>query len=156
MRLLLAESHAALAEMVRLYFSKTGDLVHIAPAVEPCLTELAVWQPEALVLDWSLAGGGGRAVLERLLAAERSTPASSTRPLIVPTFTGALPRELSGPIGALITVWMLKPFALRELSAVLHEVTDTRRAAVQSLTVQPTSGLAAGPLPSAGICGAEC
>lgn len=155
MRLLLAESHAALAEMVRLYFSKTGDLVHIAPAVEPCLTELAVWQPEALVLDWSLAGGGGRAVLERLLAAEPGS-LGARRPLVVPTVTGPAPRELSGSIGALIAVWMLKPFLLRELSAVLHEVGDARRATGQFRSAQPPTALPVSPASSPGICGAEC
>lgn len=128
MRLLLAESHRALAEVMRLFFAKTGAEVRLAPAVEPCLAELAGWQPDVLILDWSLAGGGGREVLQHVAATQRGLARTVPRPIVVPTLTGKVPRELSGALAEVVTVSMLKPFSLRYLLRVIEEVDRSRHA----------------------------
>jgi|HubBroStandDraft_6_1064221.scaffolds.fasta_scaffold1091398_1 DNA-binding response OmpR family regulator len=65
-RLLLADADKAMSGLCRAYLSHFGYQVETALDGAECLSKLRRHQPDLLLLDWGLPGGGGEKVLAEL------------------------------------------------------------------------------------------
>jgi DNA-binding response OmpR family regulator len=65
-RLLLADADKAMSGLCRAYLSHFGYHVETALDGAECLSKLRRHQPDLLLLDWGLPGGGGETVLAEL------------------------------------------------------------------------------------------
>ncbi len=65
-RLLLADADKAMSGLCRAYLSHFGYHVETALDGAECLAKLRRHQPDLLLLDWGLPGGGGETVLAEL------------------------------------------------------------------------------------------
>jgi DNA-binding response OmpR family regulator len=65
-RLLLADADKAMSGLCRAYLSHFGYHVETALDGAECLSKLRRRQPDLLLLDWGLPGGGGETVLAEL------------------------------------------------------------------------------------------
>jgi CheY-like chemotaxis protein len=125
-KILLVEDDRLAAEMTEETLRSHGGHETVrAASPEEALTRLAVWEPNALVLDLFLPGMDGLAFL-RQLRAMRGRQGKVRLPVIVTTAapTPDLLRVLDvrdelGPL------WVLrKPFDPRELLELLQEIAD--------------------------------
>jgi DNA-binding response OmpR family regulator len=65
-RLLLADADSAMTGLCRAYLMHFGYQVDTALDGNECLSKLRRRQPDLLLLDWGLPGGGGEKVLSQL------------------------------------------------------------------------------------------
>ncbi len=65
-RLLLADADSSMSGLCRAYLTHFGYQVDTAQDGNECLSKLKRRQPDLLLLDWGLPGGGGEKVLAEL------------------------------------------------------------------------------------------
>lgn len=110
LRILAVEDDPDTAEAVRAVLGDEGHEVRIALDGRKALAELAVWQPDVVILDLLLPALSGHALLRYL----RDLPEYRQVPVLV--MSGALP-TLSKVDGA--TSVLAKPFELTQLIDII-------------------------------------
>lgn len=110
MKLLLVEDQPELAENVKEYFQKEGDICEVASSVQDATNKIAAFDYDVLLLDLMLPDGDGLTIL---------SSAKATRPdlgVVIISAKDSLDDKLKGlNIGA--DDYLPKPFHLAELNA---------------------------------------
>ena len=113
-RALVFEDDANIAELLRLYLSKDGFDVMIAPDGNKAEADFDLFQPDVMLLDIMLPGKDGWTVC-------RDIRKKSSTPIIMLTAKGETSDKVTGlEMGA--DDYVTKPFEVKELLARVHAV----------------------------------
>ena len=113
-RALVVEDDANIAELIRLYLSKDGFDVMIAPDGNKAEADFDLFQPDVMLLDIMLPGKDGWTVC-------RDIRKKSSTPIIMLTAKGETNDKVTGlEMGA--DDYVTKPFEVKELLARVHAV----------------------------------
>ena len=113
-RALVVEDDANIAELLRLYLSKDGFDVMIAPDGNKAEADFDLFQPDVMLLDIMLPGKDGWTVC-------RDIRKKSSTPIIMLTAKGETNDKVTGlEMGA--DDYVTKPFEVKELLARVHAV----------------------------------
>ena len=113
-RALVVEDDANIAELIRLYLSKDGFDVMIAPDGNKAEADFDLFQPDVMLLDIMLPGKDGWTVC-------RDIRKKSSTPIIMLTAKGETSDKVTGlEMGA--DDYVTKPFEVKELLARVHAV----------------------------------
>lgn len=113
-RALVVEDDANIAELLRLYLSKDGFDVMIAPDGNKAEADFDLFQPDVMLLDIMLPGKDGWTVC-------RDIRKKSSTPIIMLTAKGETSDKVTGlEMGA--DDYVTKPFEVKELLARVHAV----------------------------------
>lgn len=112
-RLVIAEDHAEMADVLLTYLEAAGYEVHLARDGIAAASLIERIAPTLVVLDANMPGLSGWTILERLKGPNGPSPAPQ---VVMLTGDDAFP-----PVSALADVVLRKPAALRKIAAVLAE-----------------------------------
>ena len=122
MKILIIEDHPAQLKLAHHVLSAAGHSVHDAEAAEHAFASIAEDRPEIILLDMSLPGMDGLALVRKL----RADPA--TRDIHIVAVT-SYPEKYSRneALAAGCDAYLLKPLSTRELPAQLAAVANAPR-----------------------------
>jgi DNA-binding response OmpR family regulator len=112
-RLVIAEDHAEMADVLLTYLDAAGYEVHLARDGISAASLIERVHPSLVVLDANMPGLSGWTILERLKGPGSPQPAPQ---VVMLTGDDAFP-----PVSSLADVVLRKPAALRKIAAVLAE-----------------------------------
>lgn len=121
-RILIADDELSMREMIALAVRLDGHQVVQAYDTGSAISQYALTQPDLLVLDLSMPGGGGTEVLGQL----RSAGAQICPVVIVTGHLDSVPERMRSGLGAYALIE--KPFAIDTLREAVRGALASRRA----------------------------
>jgi two-component system phosphate regulon response regulator PhoB len=120
-RILVIENEYAIQELIKANLARAGHTVVCASDAESALAMMEASAPDMVLLEWTLPGQSGIALIRRL----RAQPASRDLPIMmVSARDGEQDKILALECGA--DDYMTKPFSPREMIARIHAVLRRR------------------------------
>jgi DNA-binding response OmpR family regulator len=120
-RILIADDEIAMRDMLSLACRLDGHTVQQAVDAPTAIAAYAKFQPELLLLDLSMPGGGGAEVMRQLRAAH----AAGVCPVIVVTgYLDTLPDRVRETLGAHALIE--KPFTMDTLRAAVRAALEAQ------------------------------
>ncbi len=121
MRLLIMEDEGGLASALRVGLAREGYAVDVAHTVAEAREKLAIFGYDLALLDITLPDGNGLELAEGIRSGRTACQAGTDLRIVMVTARSRLPDRVRGlDVGA--DDYLVKPFALAELSARLRAV----------------------------------
>ncbi|GAB3270512.1 response regulator transcription factor [Kineosporia babensis] len=135
MRLLIVEDEAGLAGALRIGLEREGYAVDLAGSCAQAREKLSVWAYDVLLLDINLPDGDGFTLADEIRAGRAESVSGPDMRILMLTARSRLPDRVRG-LDAGADDYLVKPFALAELSARLRAILRREVRAASSSVIE--------------------
>ncbi len=134
-RLLIVEDESGLAGALRIGLEREGYAVDLAGSCAQAREKLSVWAYDVLLLDINLPDGDGFTLADEIRAGRAESVSGPDMRILMLTARSRLPDRVRG-LDAGADDYLVKPFALAELSARLRAILRREVRAASSSIVE--------------------
>ncbi|GLY19804.1 DNA-binding response regulator [Kineosporia sp. NBRC 101677] len=133
--MLIVEDESGLAGALRIGLEREGYAVDLADSCAQAREKLSVWDYDVLLLDINLPDGDGFTLAEQIRAGQAGSVAGPDMRILMLTARSRLPDRVRG-LDSGADDYLVKPFALAELSARLRAILRREVRAVSSSVIE--------------------
>ncbi len=134
-RLLIVEDESGLAGALRIGLEREGYAVDLAGSCAQAREKLSVWAYDVLLLDINLPDGDGFTLADEIRAGRAESVSGPDMRILMLTARSRLPDRVRG-LDAGADDYLVKPFALAELSARLRAILRREVRAASSSVIE--------------------